>query len=351
MIGASLAVVAVGIGLFGILPMAHDFETLTLALGAFFVPVGLLSAMPATQALGSSLGFITATLLSLQGAYAADFVSYADGGLSVLLGVASAAVMTALIRSVGAEWSARRLLRAGWRELAAIPRSRLPRERSVLIGLLLDRVGLLVPRLAAAGIGNDLAAADALKDLRVGVNMVEMQRDHEALPPPVRAAVDEVLFGSATQFAVQAALGHVRPPPPSLLHQIDRALDAAIAVPGALGRHLLPQLAGIRLALFAGAEPYRLAAPTADAPLADVMPAGTLYEAGHMIGEFEVYGVFVPALLVWGLVALLLTAVLRAVLVRIGFYRLVWHRPLVDLSLLVIILAVVVAVVPHWIAP
>jgi hypothetical protein len=178
--------------------------------------------------------------------------------------------MTALMRSVGAEWSARRLLRAGWRELAAIPRSRLPRERTVLAGLLLDRLGLLVPRLAAAGTGNDLAAADALADLRVGLNMVEMQRDHEALPPPVRAAVDEVLFGAATQYAVQAALGHVRPPPPSLLHQIDRALDAAIAVPGALSRHLLPQLAGIRLVLFAGAEPYRLAPQPAD-----VMPAGT----------------------------------------------------------------------------
>lgn len=70
-----------------------------------------------------------------------------------------------------------------------------------------------------------------------------------------------------------------------------------------------------------------------------------------MIGEFDVYGVFVPALLVWGLIALFLTAVLRIVLARIGFYRLVWHRPLVDLSLLVIILAAVVNILPHWIAP
>jgi hypothetical protein len=70
-----------------------------------------------------------------------------------------------------------------------------------------------------------------------------------------------------------------------------------------------------------------------------------------VIGEFDVYGVFVPALLVWGLIALALRAVLRAALVRIGFYRLVWHRPLVDLSLLVIILAAVAAVLPHWIAP
>jgi hypothetical protein len=70
-----------------------------------------------------------------------------------------------------------------------------------------------------------------------------------------------------------------------------------------------------------------------------------------MIGEIDVYGVFVPILLAWGLIALLITAVLRRILARIGFYRLVWHRPLVDLSLLVIILAAVSAVMPHWIAP
>jgi hypothetical protein len=69
-----------------------------------------------------------------------------------------------------------------------------------------------------------------------------------------------------------------------------------------------------------------------------------------MIGEVDIYGVFVPILLVWGVIALLLTAVLRRVLARIGFYRLVWHRPLVDLSLLVIIMAAVAAVLPRWIA-
>jgi len=266
---AFISIVAVGIGLFGILPMAHDFETLTLALGAFFVPAGVLMAMPATQSLGSALGFITATLLSLQSSYAADFVSYADGGMAALLGVSGAAVMTALIRSVGAEWSARRLLRAGWRELAVIPRSRRPQERTVLAGLLLDRMGLLVPRLAAVGPGNDLAAADALLDLRVGIAMVELQRDREALPPAVLAAVDEMLIGAASHYAVQAALRHVRPPPPALLRQIDHALDAAIATPNAPARHLLPQLVGIRRGLFADAEPYRTSPPEAVAP-ADV---------------------------------------------------------------------------------
>lgn len=68
-----------------------------------------------------------------------------------------------------------------------------------------------------------------------------------------------------------------------------------------------------------------------------------------MIGEFDIYGVFVPALLVWALVALSLTGILRTVLARVGFYRLVWHRPLVDLSLLVIVLTIVTNVLPYWI--
>lgn len=70
-----------------------------------------------------------------------------------------------------------------------------------------------------------------------------------------------------------------------------------------------------------------------------------------MIGEFDVYGVFVPALLVWSAITLLLSSVLRAILARLGFYQLIWHRPLVDLSLLVIMLAATVAILPQWIAP
>jgi hypothetical protein len=70
-----------------------------------------------------------------------------------------------------------------------------------------------------------------------------------------------------------------------------------------------------------------------------------------MIGEIDIYGVFIPILLVWGVIALMVTAVLRRLLARIGFYRLVWHRPLVDLSLLIIVMAAVAAIPPQWIAP
>jgi uncharacterized membrane protein YccC len=269
LVSAVLSILAVGIGLFGILPLVHDFEMLALVLAAFFVPVGLLAAMPATQPLGTVLGFLTATLLSLQSSYAADFVSYADGSFAALLGVASAAVVTALMRSVGAEWSARHLLRASWRDLAAIPRSQTPREYTELAGLLLDRLGLLVPRLAAVGEGNDLAAVDTLSDLRIGINMSDLQRDRSSMPLVVRAAVDNVLLGTARHFAAQAAAGRVLPPAPTLLRDIDRALDVAIAVPGERARDLLLQLVGIRRGLFAEAAPYQPPPSPDDVPLVE----------------------------------------------------------------------------------
>ncbi|MEH3146096.1 MAG: DUF1656 domain-containing protein [Methylobacterium frigidaeris] len=61
-----------------------------------------------------------------------------------------------------------------------------------------------------------------------------------------------------------------------------------------------------------------------------------------MSGQFDLYGVFVPALLVWALATLVLVIPLRHLLARAGFYRLVWHRPLFDLALYVVLLGGVV---------
>jgi hypothetical protein len=60
-----------------------------------------------------------------------------------------------------------------------------------------------------------------------------------------------------------------------------------------------------------------------------------------MIGEIDIYGVLFPPLLVWVGVALLLSAVLRRILAAAGVYRFIWHRPLFDFSLLVILTGLV----------
>jgi Protein of unknown function (DUF1656) len=69
-----------------------------------------------------------------------------------------------------------------------------------------------------------------------------------------------------------------------------------------------------------------------------------------MIAELDFHGVFVPALLVWAVIALPFTAVFMRVLKRLGIYRFVWREPLFDLALFTIVLGGVTAI-SKWIVP
>ncbi|VFU09565.1 conserved hypothetical protein [Methylocella tundrae] len=65
-----------------------------------------------------------------------------------------------------------------------------------------------------------------------------------------------------------------------------------------------------------------------------------------MTQEIDVYGVFIPALLVWMACAFALSASLRRLFAALGFYKLIWHPPLFDLSLFVASLGCVVFILP-----
>jgi len=60
-----------------------------------------------------------------------------------------------------------------------------------------------------------------------------------------------------------------------------------------------------------------------------------------MLGEFDIYGVYVPGLLGLMLVTLLLNVVLRRALAWIGIYAIVWHRGLFDVALYVVMFGAV----------
>ncbi|AUL47472.1 hypothetical protein BBB39_11465 [Bordetella trematum] len=66
-----------------------------------------------------------------------------------------------------------------------------------------------------------------------------------------------------------------------------------------------------------------------------------------MIGEFNFYGVYFPWLLVLALPALALGWLLRRVLARAGFYRLVWHPALFDAAVAVVLLYGVSLISPY----
>ena len=57
-----------------------------------------------------------------------------------------------------------------------------------------------------------------------------------------------------------------------------------------------------------------------------------------MTAELSLYGLYVPTLLLLAILALIFTRVLGKLLMRVGFYRLVWHPALFEFALFFIFL-------------
>jgi uncharacterized membrane protein YccC len=248
--GAIVALVVDAAYLFAILPMAHDFEMLALALAAFFVPLGLLMAQPRTAAIGGPIAFMSATLMTLTTSYKADFAAFANGAAATIVGLGGAAVVLRLVRSMGASFMAQRLLRQNRAAIADAASHAGAAERLAFAALMLDRLGEVMPRLASAAEGADLAASAALAEIRVGINVVDLQHAASSCVARPRAALRAVLDGVARHFAAGG------PPTPALLDRIDNALEICAMLPSAQGREMLLALSGIRRSLFRDAPPY-----------------------------------------------------------------------------------------------
>jgi len=274
-IAVLLAAIFAAIGEFVTLPLATNFEMLTLAMGAFFIPAGLLATIPATQKL-AALPIFAGTLLAVQESYAADFAAWANGTCAALLGVGMAVALSAILVPAGAVLSLRRRLRANWADLAAAARSRSSGERLQLADLFLDRMGLLAPALAATVPDEQVAGVAAMADLRVGFNLADLGGALHDLPraSPLAGALDAVLDEAAAHYSERVARDWAVVPPATMLHAIDRALDQVRDVQGDTARGIVRALVGLRRNLFRSAAPYRPPASVELPMMADALEGG-----------------------------------------------------------------------------
>jgi uncharacterized membrane protein YccC len=128
------------------------------------------------------------------------------------------------------------------------------------INRMLDRIGLLAPRLAAVGQDSGQPLYDALRDLRTGVAIGELRQLRLDLPPEEGAPLNGVLAGVGDYYR---ALDPDAPQPaaPALLHDIDAAIAALTANPAApVRRDAALGLVSLRRNLFPAAPAYRRAA-------------------------------------------------------------------------------------------
>jgi uncharacterized membrane protein YccC len=253
---AIVGALGAGVYLFAVLPLASSFEMLALALAPALILCGLMMTQPRTAAMGMGAALNGATLLALQNGYSGAFAPFANGVIASVVGMWVAALVTRLIRSVGAGWSARRLVRINRRSLAVAADGRGAGHGLELAALMLDRVGLIAPRLATLPADMSAALGDLLADVRVGINLVEVRRVRRRLTGAPRIGVDRVLALAARQLRGR--------PDPALLAALDDGLDAVAGAPASPERRsALIGLTGLRRGLFPDAPAYR-AAPASD---------------------------------------------------------------------------------------
>jgi uncharacterized membrane protein YccC len=249
-----VAIVLVAIYLFGILPAISTIEMLIAALAPAFILFGVLIARPSTTPIGMALGANGATLLALQSTYNADFESYANSAAAFMVGMAAAIVLTRLMRSVRARWIAHRLLQTNWTTLAETAERRGNNDRAAFVGAMLDRLGLLAQRVAAIP-APERRDIDSLRQLRVGLNIIDLRRARHGLGPMTIQAIDTML----DQLAAACRNIAAAPMPAALLGTIDAALARALDEQAAPGQEdAMIGLVGIRAGLFPDSPPYHM---------------------------------------------------------------------------------------------
>jgi uncharacterized membrane protein YccC len=248
---------------FAVFPAIDGFPMLVAVLAPAFLILGAFLGNPPTFPTAIALILGVAGALSLQAIFSADFPSFTNNFIAQVTGIAAALVSTQLFRSVGADWSARRILRFGWRDLAANAAAP-PREcidRGVWTTRMLDRLGLLVPRLALAERKDELlASADVLNDLRIGLNIADLQQARNVMGPVAEHSVARLLNHVAGYFR-GLGVGRIVECAPAILTEIDQAIgDVAADEPSLEQQTCLWSLAGLRRNLFPHAAPYMPAA-------------------------------------------------------------------------------------------
>ncbi|CDY79336.1 Inner membrane component of tripartite multidrug resistance system [Caballeronia glathei] len=261
-----LSVVLAGLYLFVILPTVHDFPMLVLFFAVPFIVIGSLIPRPQYSLATMLTAVNTATFLSIQGTYDANFLTFVNGNLAGPAGLLFAFVWTRVTRPFGAEFAAARLIRSSWHDVVLSASTRPVADQRNLTARMLDRLLQILPRVAATG-DTRHTPVESFRDLRVAFNALDLRRLRRRLGADEFAALERVLDEVRVYFQRCLARSDRQPVPASLETAIDTALERVVkwgeaaaaegAQPASMSRRLrrdaLHALVGMRLSLFPGA--------------------------------------------------------------------------------------------------
>lgn len=258
--GTAAGIPLVGLYLFAILPMISGFPLLALVLAPLFLPLGVVVAFPALAGATMPLVVGIAGGLALNNNYGpSDFATFVNSNFALCAGVLAAIFATRLVRVLDPAAAVLRVLRAGWRDLADAAEGRSIRSPAAWTSRMLDRVGLILPRLPRAAADLRLAGTDALRDLRVGLGVLQVREAARTTPSGAARVALERLVATLGRHFRRLGNGASERAPLMLLDEIDVALALTLDAPADFpGREpTLHALVGLRRNLFPDASAWQ----------------------------------------------------------------------------------------------
>jgi uncharacterized membrane protein YccC len=259
----AMSVVFASLYLFLVLPNLHDFPMLVLAFAVPFICVGTLTVKPQFY-LGMLLTLVnTSSFISIQGAYDADFLSFANSNLAGPMGLLFAFIWTLIARPFGAELAAKRLTRFSWRDIVGLSEPATLSEHRLLGIRMLDRLMQHLPRLAMTGQDSGVA----LREVRVALNLLDLLAYTPRVLGVPQVLLRQVVAEVGEYFKACLKAGERLQAPSPLLMTLDRTRRALSGAGDDETRlHLLHALSGLRLALLPGVEFVGAAEPEEPLP-------------------------------------------------------------------------------------
>jgi len=239
---------------FFVLPAIGGFELLCAVLAFTLIPAGLLMAIPAYAPIGLALALAFCIEMGLQTSYTADLATILNSDSAFVVGGLAGLTVTMLMRVIGTQASARRLMRATYRDLANLAEGRALLTRDQWASRMLDRVALLLHRQPRFEPHPQHEFADALEDLRLGVNIMETRSIAPGMSEPAQQALAAMFAGLAPHFR-GLARGRIALLGDDLLQKIDIAIDEVAACTAAT-RLCVAAIVGLRRTLYPDAPPH-----------------------------------------------------------------------------------------------
>lgn len=297
-----------------LLPLADGFAMFALAVAPMLFLCAFLMAHKKTMLIGYLSALLFASAGSFLDKMVYDPVGMLNTCIAAVVSAATAMVLWAIVAPATPEAARRRFVRAARRALTKIGARRrhigltkFETEMTEALGQLRGQVRPDQP--------DDIAAYEAAIALfGAGRELIRVGDDRIS---PATAALE---------LDIAELAGNQR------AQWLDRALDARRSK---LPRGALPNCARTRSAPRKRSLLRARSSPSPRSATSSSAAANCSPEKIPMLREIDLFGGLAPSLLLYFLAAIVLFLVIDRILSPIGFYRLVWHPPLVRLAIFV----------------